>query len=402
MCQKLPTDQVAVGGSFTGAQVSGGTAKTHLNVAVFGGGTAGALSSWEPDPNGTVTSIASVVSPTYTITPVTAASGKTSYTVIATNTSIYLGGQFTTIGTTASVPAATAVSVSNAGECGITYQTATSVSFLASQQEPSTANGTAYACPSSTWTPAFNGQVSALVAGSDGNIYAGGPFTSVTIGSATTVRHRLASVTPAGVTLALNTWDPNAGNTVNALAQDSNGFYVGGSFLVVGGQTRNNAAEFAGPAGSPSDDVTTWNPNVTGTVDAITQSGGTVYLGGSFSAVGGTTRTSLAAVNSSGTLQSWNPSTGGTVDALAVNGGNVYIGGSFSKVDGTSGYNNLAEVDNVVGTLNTSWNPNVNGPVAALVTAMDDIDEARDPYPRRHADRTGRLQRRPHRGAPAR
>jgi hypothetical protein len=348
-CAAVPFSQIVVGGSFAQAQTGTAAAKNYPNAAEFAGGSTGTVEAWEPDPSGPVTSITSIVSPTETITPVTPASGK-DYTVISSNTSVYFGGQFSTIGTTP-------VHVTNAGEFGLTYQTATSLSFLFSGPEPSSASGTAYASPSSTWIPGFGGQVNALVAGSDGNIYAAGQFTGVTIGSTTSVRHRLASVTPAGVTLALNSWDPNAGNTVNALAQDSRGFYVGGAFLVLGGMTRNNAAEFAGPSGTPALDVTSWNPNVNGTVSAITQSGGTVYLAGSFTSVGGTGRSGLAAVNGSGVVQSWNPSITGTVDALAINGSDVVLGGTFG----------LSEVDDVGGAVIASWKPTVNGTVNALL-----------------------------------
>jgi hypothetical protein len=371
----LLIDQIIVGGSFaTATSGANGTAMTHLNAAQFGGGVAAALATWEPDPNGPVTSIATVVAPTNTTGTYSHTSGTTTttYNTVASNTSVYLGGTFTTIGTSTGTTTSPVVTVSNAAEFGLTGQVAgfLLVPLFASTNEPSSASTTAYASPSASWTPGFNGQVNTLTV-SGGSVYAGGAFTSVQIGSSGSVRHRLASISPAGSALTLSSWDPNAGNTVKALSTDGTNFYAGGSFLVLNGVTRDNAAEFAGPAGSPSDDVTTWNPNVNGSVDAVAvDSGGNIYLGGSFTSVDGTARSNLAAVTAGATqaLLPWNATTNGTVDALTVdpNSGIVYFGGSFTQVDGNV-ESNLGAVDGTVGL--QSWSPatGTDGPVDAVL-----------------------------------
>ena len=57
--------------------------------------------------------------------------------------------------------------------------------------------------------------------------------------------------------------------------------------------------------------VSSWNPNATGQygyVDAIVPSGSLVYVGGSFSTIGGQARNNLAAIDTTtGLATSWDP-----------------------------------------------------------------------------------------------
>jgi hypothetical protein len=74
-----------------------------------------------------------------------------------------------------------------------------------------------------------------------------------------------------------------------------------------------------------------------GRVNAVAYLGGTIYLGGSFTAVEGTTRNRLAACDAAtGNLLSWNPNANGVVRALKVSpaGTRVYAGGDFTAVGG--------------------------------------------------------------------
>ena len=98
-----------------------------------------------------------------------------------------------------------------------------------------------------------------------------------------------------------------------------------------------------------------------GTVRKIIIVGNTAYLGGQFTAMipsgGGTqvTRNHLAAVDmTTGGLLPWNPNANGTVYALLASGGNIYVGGSFTSVGGVP-HKNLAEVDGTDGALVTSF-----------------------------------------------
>ncbi len=121
---------------------------------------------------------------------------------------------------------------------------------------------------------------------------------------------------------------------MDALAISGFTVYAGGSFSGLGGTTRNRLAAI-GTDGT----LTSWNPNVNDEVNTLAISGSTIYAGGTFSTVGSSTRNKLAAIRTNGTLTSWNPNVGtafSTVYTLAISGSTVYAGGSFTTVSGNS------------------------------------------------------------------
>lgn len=137
-----------------------------------------------------------------------------------------------------------------------------------------------------------DGPVRALA--SDGNkLFVGGSYT--TIGSVN--RNRLAAVD-----LATGAVDggfvANVNSNVYALAAHGNRLYVGGTFSMLGGQTRNRVGSVATSNGAVHP---TFNPNADSAVRAIEVSpdGETVYVGGQFSVIGGSTRSYIAPVSSS-------------------------------------------------------------------------------------------------------
>ena len=109
-------------------------------------------------------------------------------------------------------------------------------------------------------------------------------------------RNRLAAINTAG---SLLSWDPNADNSVYALARSGDNIYVGGQFTSVSATTRNRAAAI-NTAGS----LLSWDPNVNSNVFAIAVSGDNVYIGGSFSSIGSVERSRLAVVDTAGSLLS--------------------------------------------------------------------------------------------------
>lgn len=210
--------------------------------------------------------------------------------------------------------------------------------------------------------PMVNDVVQAAVSDGSGGFYVGGAFTDVG-GSA---HNHLVHILASG---ALDdTWNPDVDGTVYALYLSGNTLYVGGEFSSIddgrGAQTRNNLAALD-TSGTLDD---TWNPNVGGGVYAIAVDGDTVYVGGSFGTVGGEGRGNLAAIGTNGDLSSsWSPSTNSYVRALGIANGVVYAGGSFTQVNGVA-HNKIAAIG-TDGTL-SDWDPNLNGGLGGQVRSL--------------------------------
>ena len=138
------------------------------------------------------------------------------------------------------------------------------------------------------------------------------------------------------------TWSPlgdGANADVFALAPDSSGsLYVGGSFTAVGGVAASHIAKWDGSAWTPL------GSGMNNTVNTLAVDGnGNLYAGGNFTTAGGIAANRVAKWNGT----SWMPLGSGMnaeVYALAIDGsGNLYAGGSFTspashiaKWDGTS------------------------------------------------------------------
>jgi outer membrane protein assembly factor BamB len=163
-------------------------------------------------------------------------------------------------------------------------------------------------------------------------------------------------------------WQTNG--RVRAIAVVGTVVYLGGKFTTVrpagspagtGEIQRNHAAAVNLKTGK----LLGWNPNVNGTVQSIAVDGTRVFLGGSFSQVGGAHRARLAAVNAStGALSTaWKPSANAAVLTLSVSGGAVYAGGRFTKIAGTA-HPYLAALDRTSGAAHSSFTPNPDGAVA--------------------------------------
>ncbi len=195
----------------------------------------------------------------------------------------------------------------------------------------------------STWDPNMSSTVTALTI-SGTTLYAGGSFTAV--GSPPTTRNRLAAFDVT--TGLLTSWDPNASNTVQTIAITGTTVYAGGSFTMVGPgltTTRNRGAAFATTTGA----VLSWNPDFNGTVSALKTSGSTVYAGGSFTQVSGTSRAFLAAINgTTGSPQGVVPTPSNSVAAIAVAGQTVAFGGNFTATN-SQPRTNIAALDLTTG-----------------------------------------------------
>jgi hypothetical protein len=200
-------------------------------------------------------------------------------------------------------------------------------------------------------------------------VYAGGTFTTVTVGGIVHARDRLASFQLDGA--IDTTWTPSADDQVRDLAfalDDGSTIFAAGDFTAVNGLPRQTIAKLdAGGSGAP----TSWSPGGAIGVNAwgndLFPTPTTLYVaeGGSdfavaFDAVAGT--------------QLWKTDTNGAVQAITVLGDRPVIGGHFRYVQddpgescGTTGgtcarHRRLAALDPANGfRADASWNPAVEG-----------------------------------------
>ena len=362
---------VYAGGDFLSLQGTSGGPYTRNHIAAINA-TSGNPTSWNPDAEAAV------------------------YALVFSNNTVYAGGEFLTFqGASggpynrqclAAIDATTANPTSwNPGPNDSVYALAVSgsniyvggdfTSMQGNSGGPYTRNQLA-AIDSTTgnptaWDPNASGTVSALAV-SGQNVYAGGLVSAV--GGAP--RNHIAALDASG---KLTNWNPNVNGEVETLAISGSAVYAGGFFSSIQGASggpyaRNNIAAISAATGNP----TTWNPDVSGgDVKTVVVAGSTVYAGGSFSSIQGASggpyaRNELAAIDASGNATSWRPGADNMVFTLAVSGSTVFAGGYFMNITGTTGGSKIrhyiAAIDRTSGNP-TSWDPEANGPVAALAVS---------------------------------
>jgi hypothetical protein len=171
---------------------------------------------------------------------------------------------------------------------------------------------------------------------------------------------------PANAPLA--TWQ--AQGRVSTLAIANGVVYLGGSFttLTSHGTRRTVARKHLAAIDESTGKPTAWNPGANGPVHALRVIGNRVYIGGSFSSVGGHAVRNLAVVSRSTgrVLTGFRGSANGEVDAMAASATRLYIGGSFSRVDGFA-RSNLGALGLRRGGLASAWRARANGPVHVLL-----------------------------------
>ena len=153
-------------------------------------------------------------------------------------------------------------------------------------------------------------------------------------------------------------WDAHSNGLVAPLAIRGNILYVGGLFSQIGGQPRNNIAALNAKTGA----ATPWNPDANGGAWSVVARGKHVYVGGSFSHIGGQRRSLIAELDSeTGLATEWDVSAQGPgapypyVAPMLLHGDRLYVGGSFTAIGGQA-RNGLAAIDLHSGDL-TDWDP---------------------------------------------
>ena len=213
------------------------------------------------------------------------------------------------------------------------------------------------------------GEVRTSVSDGNGGFYIGGTFILVGGNTRSKIAHILAN---GSVDADFNPALPLQDAVVNALAISGDGstLYVGGGFDFIGGQTRHNLAAVNAVNGT----VTNFNPAGLGTdgqVFALEVSGTQVYVGGQFAHLGGQMRNGLAKVaGSTGGDLGWIPNPtlgagGGVIFSIKVSGDSVYAGGVFTSIGGQQ-RTNLAKLSATTGAADAGFAPNPNDVVMAL------------------------------------
>ena len=163
---------------------------------------------------------------------------------------------------------------------------------------------------------------------------------------------------------------------VNGFAKQSNGkILIAGLFSSFGGSPSPNLARFNAD-GTPD---TSFNPNVVGQVLAVAvqPSDQKIIIAGDFVSVGGTSETYLARLNPDGSVDtSYKPTPSAEVRTLYIQSdGKCIIGGTFSTVQPNGASTTTTREDiariNTDGTVDTAFNPNLNGPVFGITPQSD-------------------------------
>jgi len=183
------------------------------------------------------------------------------------------------------------------------------------------------------------------------------------------------TMTLARPAAAIVSADPDNGTCetngrVNAVAYLGGTLYLGGSFTSVDGSTRNHLAACDVTDGH----LLTWNPNANGVVRAlkVSPAGTRVYVGGDFSAVGGAARSRVAALSpSSGAAFGWSPYVNDSVKAVTTSttGSTVYVGGDFDSAEG-AGRSRLAAFNATSGNLSSGFKPTISNGAGHFATVL--------------------------------
>jgi hypothetical protein len=142
---------------------------------------------------------------------------------------------------------------------------------------------------------------------------------------------------------------------VIAIVQVGSKIIAAGSFtsvkqtLTSASITRNRIFAFDATTGTIDPN---FNPNLNGSVNSLATDGTYVYLGGSFTTVGGVSSPYIAKLTASGTLVPGLKAPNKVVNEVVVRGSRLYIGGAFTTVGGsTTPRKALAALDTTSGAV---------------------------------------------------
>jgi uncharacterized delta-60 repeat protein len=227
--------------------------------------------------------------------------------------------------------------------------------------------------------PNANNYVEAMAIQPDGKILAGGWFTQIG-GQA---RNFIARLDPA--TGLADSFNPNADNYVRTIVVQTDGkILVGGYFHNIGGEQRNLIVRLDPVTGLPD----SFNPNPTTiqqhtpTVLAITiQPNGKILVGGHFTQIGGQARNNIARLDpTTGLADSFDPSTNvgvgiSYVSSIAIQpDGKILVGGDFRQIGGQprAGMARLDPITGQADSFDPEPTPTYNSPPVASIALEPD------------------------------
>ena len=131
----------------------------------------------------------------------------------------------------------------------------------------------------------------------------------------------------------LTGWRADTNGAVRALTTDGRSLWVGGSFTRVGGVARARVAKVWAHWGVVDK---SFRANADADVLALEHSGRALFLGGDFTSVGGAALPRLARVRGATgrPVTTFRPSVNRTVHGIAVSGNRVYVAGQFTALGG--------------------------------------------------------------------
>jgi hypothetical protein len=165
-------------------------------------------------------------------------------------------------------------------------------------------------------------------------VYVGGTFTKASSPDGSTVTNRANLAAFSATTGALlSSFRADSNDAVRTLAYDGRNLYVGGSFTQIGGMARSRLAALNPSTGAVR---RKWQANASSNVYGLSVGAGRLFVAGSFLTFKNHPRSRIAAVNlRDGSLTRFAPDADDTVNTIAVagDGSAIYVGGNYTSIN---------------------------------------------------------------------